>query len=301
MAYTWTELLDNIKVRSAMPTSQNTFTEARLLVIANDELRTTMLPFLQKVREAYYSYNDDRTISGAASYQLSTRAIGGKLEDACLINGTSRFDLARYYEDEQGDTGQPQGGTYGIILKRNDVYLLPASPSGWSTLRMSILLRPLQIVAQDSAAIVTAINTGTKTVTFTTVPSTWVNTQTFDIVQGKPHFDPIGIDLAAATVTTGASGTIVFTATLPTRLAVGDWVGLAGETPVIMLPLELHPMLAQACACQVLRSQRDLALLKEAEEKMKMMKAECLSLITPRIEQEGKKIVNRTGILRRGI
>ena len=254
-----------------MPTSQNTFTEARLLVIANDELRTTMLPFLQKVREAYYSYNDDRTIDGSSSYAISTRAIGGKLENASLVGGTDKQDLARYYEDELVDTAQPRDGANGFYLKRNDIYLLPVSPSGYTTLRMCILLRPLQIVAQDSAAVVTAINTGTKTVTFTTVPSTWATTNTFDIVQANPHFDPLGIDLAATTVTTGASGTIVFTATLPTRLAVGDWVGLAGQTPVIMLPLELHPMLAQACACQILRSQRDLELLKEAEAKMKLM------------------------------
>jgi len=300
MPYTWTELLDDIKVRGMIPTSQSTFTEARLLNLANAEMRTKILPLVDKVREAYYSFDVDTTINASGTYEISKRAVGGKLLNAALLNGNERLDLARYEEEEiQNYTEAPD--SYGFYFKGNQFILLPASPSNWSTLRQTILMRPNKLVKQSDAAQITAINTVTKVCTCGTVPSTWTTSSTFDMVQQNPHFDWLGIDLAITAITTGAAGTITFSAALPSRLAVGDWIGLVEETPVIQCPVELHPLLAQETSNTCLKAQNDLTGYRLGKEEAKMMREDILALINPRTQSEGKKLVNRTGILRRGL
>lgn len=298
MNQTWTELVDDIKVRGMIPTSQQTFTEARLLALANAELRSRMLPLISKVREGYYSYDLDTAINQSGIYDIPARAIGGKLENVCLYSASGeKKDLSRYWEDELSNlTESPESP--GFYIKRSQVFTLPKVPSGFSFLRQTYLLRPPTIIATEDGSQITGINTGTKTLTFDSVPSTFVTGARFDLVQGSPHFDTLGIDLVITAVT---STTVTFSATLPDRLAVGDWLSLAGESPVVQVPVELFPLLAQYVANTCLKSQTDLTAYKAGVEDAKEMKDGILGLISPRVEKEGKKVVNRTGILRRGL
>lgn len=301
MAWTWTELLDDIKVRGMIPTSQNTFTEARLLSLTNAELRSRVLPLVDKVREGFYSYDIDTTLNATGIYNINKRAVGGKILNAALIEGDQRYDLT-YYTEESLENYDAPLGDFGLYIKRSTQYLVPRVPQGWSTFRSTIMLRPAQIVAQTSAAQISSIDTVTGIITCSSVPSAWTTASVFDIVQAEPHFDTLSIDLAISAVTTGTSGTLTFTpANLNSRLAVGDWIGLAGETPVIQVPVELNPLLAQYVANICLKSQTDMTAYKIGVEDAKELKEGLLHLLTPRVQSEGKKIVNRTGILRRGL
>ena len=301
MAFTWTELLDDIKVRAMIPASQNTFTEARLLRIADAALRSKILPVLNKVDEDYYSYDVDTTIPSTGIIAVHSRAVGGALMEAALVNGDERYDLARYFE-RQITNYDAAPAEYGFFVKRSLVYLVPRQPAGFTTFRQTIMLRPPSFVAVTSAAQITAINTVTGVVTFSSVPSTWATSNTFDIVQAEPHFDTLGLSLAASAVTTGTGGTITFNASdLSSRLAVGDWVSLAGTTPVIQCPVELHPLLAQEAANICLRGQNDGSAYKLGTDEAERLKMEIIPLISPRVKAEGKKLVNRTGMLRRGL
>lgn len=301
MAQTWTELLDDLKVRGMIPTSQSTFTEARLLNIANATMRSKMLPLIDKVQEGYYSYDVDTALNATGQYNIHTRAVGGKLLDASLINGNDRLQLTRYFEEDLEEIDTPPGN-YGFYLKRSQIILVPRVPSGWTSLRQTFLLRPPQIIATTSGAQISAINTGTGVVTCSSVPSSWTTSNLFDMVQAEAHFDTLAIDLPISAITTGTSGTLTFAAaSLPSRLAVGDWIGLAGQSPVVQMPVELFPLLAQECANVTLRGQTDLTAYNLGVEEAKRLKEEILSLITPRVQNEGKKIVNRTGLLRRGM
>lgn len=300
MAWTWTELLDDIKVRGMIPTSQSTYTAARLLSIANAALRSKLLPLILSARENYYSYDIDTAVNATGVYDIHTRAIGGKIDNVALIDGTGRLDLPLLSEEELTDYGTSPTPDPGFYVKRSQIVVVPASAGGYPYLRQTIFLRPPTIVAQSSAAQITAINTVTKVVTFTDVPSAWTTANLFDMVQAIPHFDTLGIDLVATAVVTGALGTVTFSAAISSRLAVGDWVSLAGETPVIQVPVELNPLLAQEAANECLKNGADPEAYKIGLEEVKILRQAAIPLLTPRVERAGKKLVNRTGILRRG-
>lgn len=300
MAYTHTELLDELKVRGMIPTANSTFTTARFLAGINSTMRVKILPLVLKFRESFYSYDQDFSISSTGEYVIPSRAIAAKLDNVALINSTQRQDLNLYFEDELQDTDTSPDNKPGFTVKRSSIWLIPKSGSGFSTLRMTFFIRPAEVVAQSSAAQITTIDTATKTLTFAsgTIPSTWTTSQLFELVQQNPHFDTLGYDLVVTSVT---ATTMVFSATLPTRLAVGDWVGLTGQTPVIQCPVELQPLLAQEVANYCLRGQGDGTAYKHGVEEAKMIREDIKGMFTPRIEREGKKLTNRTGILRRGL
>lgn len=299
--YTWTQLEDDIKVKGMIPTSQNTFTEDRLLAITNNVLLAKLLPNILKARESYYSYDIDTAINATGVYDIHTRAVGAKLDNLALISSNTRLDLVMYLEDELTDITQPPDGKPGFFIKRNQFTILPTNGNGWSYVRQTIFLRPPRIIANADGAQVTAINTSTKVVTFTTVPSTWTASNIFDIVQGAPHFDTLAIDQTISAITTGSGGTLTFVSALPSRLAVGDWISLAGETPVIQVPVEFNSLLSQYAANECLKNGSDPKAYETGVADAKELLEGLMSLITPRVEREGKVLVNRTGMLRRGL
>jgi len=299
MGYTFDDILDEVKLRGMVPTSQNTFTPARFQKLFDSEIRTHILPMMLKLRENYFSYDDDRT-AAAGGLAISTRAIGGKVQNVALIDGTSRLDLPWISEEEQSDTDESPVSRPGAYIKGNSLYVKPATSHGFPTVRMSIFLRHGSVVPESEAAQITAINTGTKTLSFTsgTIPSTWTTSNTFDLIQSNPQFDTLAIDQSITSVT---STSIIFSSTLPTRLAVGDWVALAGETPIIQLPVELHSYLAQLVANQCLKNSPHTKAYEAGLAEIKEMGKNIINLFSPRIEKEGKSIKNRTGMLRRGL
>lgn len=282
-----------------IPTSQNTFTEARLQAIANAAMRTKIVPLVNKVQENYYSYDSDTAINATGIYPINKRASGAKLEDVVLISGNQRLATEEYDESELTDyTLAPDD--QGFYIKRNTIFTLPTVPAA-AYLRQSFIMRPNSFVPEDEAAQITSINTGTKTVTCTTVPSSWTTASILDIVQANPNFDWLAIDQVITAITTGASGTITFSSTLPTSLIVGDWVSLATETPVIQCPVEFHSLLAQEAANICLRGQTDTEALKAGIDEAKLLSESLSEMLSPRVEKKGKIVVNRTGMLRRGL
>lgn len=280
-----------------MPTSQNTFTTAKILSLGYDELLYYLMPKISSMREYFYAYDVEEDINATGIYDVPTRAMGGALVNLALLKDNSRYDLDWITEEGLGRTNETPLGKPGAYIKRNQIYLVPPTGTGYDTIRKTILLRPGRFIATSAAAQITAINTGTNTLTFAsgTIPSTFTTSESFDIIQQNPHFDHLAIDQTASTIT---STTIVFSS-LPSRLAVGDWVTLAEESPIIQAPVELQPLLEIKTASTILRSQGDSPAMKAMDEEIKKIEEVVFKIFTPRVQKEGKKIVNRTGILRR--
>lgn len=295
MAYTTTEFIANVKTRGSIPTSQVTYTEAKILSLGDDEIRTYINPMLIKSREYYLSYDIDTTVNSTGIYDISSRAVGSNIINAALLDGTSRLDLAWLTEDELQNTDKPPFGIPGGYLKRNQFIIKPATDHGYSTLRLTINLRQGNMVATTSAAQITAINTGTNTLTFTSLPSTFTTAQTYDIIQANPHFDTLNIDLTCSSVTS----TTMVMSSLSSRLAVGDWVSLANYTPIPQIPYDLAPLLEQKVSCSILRTLDDIEGYKLAMEELARMEKAVTPIYTPRFENEGKKITLRNRLLRR--
>ena len=243
MAWTTDALIANIKRRAAVPTAQNTYQNADFLDLIRDELFTYIVPMVCELRENFYFYDVDFTIASYSGvYDIPTRAVGAKIVNMRLIAGDREEDIDWIDDDSIDNVEGFPNGDIGAWIKRNQLITVPRTVTGWTTLRMSVLLRPGEPVLASSADVITGISGSV--VTGTTIPSTWSTSNTFELIQANPHFDSLGIALSASAVSTGASGTVTLSTAPSSRLAVGDYIALNGQSPIVQAPEVCFPLLS---------------------------------------------------------
>ncbi|HNF59260.1 MAG TPA: hypothetical protein PLN89_06780 [Elusimicrobiota bacterium] len=306
--YTVNGLLSSIKRRGMIPASSFTFTDDQLTAFLNDELLSRLVPAIKSVREEFFvNVNDVALVSGQQAYDLPSRAIGVQLRDLSLVDSAGKESyLARIDPSFMKEAGVVQlpYNVMGYYWQGNKVMLYPIPSSTVYSLRQRYERRPSDLVATTQCAKIASINTGTKTVTTvdpavdTTVgnPSTlWTTANVLDLVQGVPPFNAWADSQA---VTTVASNSITFTNALPTGLAVGDWVSLAGQSPVAQIPYEGFMTLAELGLARVMEAMDDVSPsgAPMARQQAETMLQEFLKLISPRTAGTPQKVVDRHGI-----
>lgn len=285
MAFNTTRLLDQITLKGCLPTGR--FQDDELLALAYDVMLSELVPDIIKIRQEYYVRPADTAIvADQEAYEIESRAIGGTLRNLKLVVGSDIKDLVRV-DPEKIDRVQSGDPQY-FYVQGNSVILFPKPSTATGSLRQSFFMRPSKFVTVASCAAITAINTTTKTVSVT-IPTGWSTSSTFDLVKGRAHYDILDYDLTATSV---AGGAITFTDTLPSTLAVGDYVCLAEESCFPYMPPEGHPALIQATVAAALETIGHPAAEKEAA-KAKMMKENFWRLQAVRVQGAEKSLNTR--------
>lgn len=297
-------LIADVKRRASVPENQNTFQEADFLAFANEELDIGIIPHVLSFHEEYFVYTELVPIEAAVQrYQIPERAVGSKLRDLSYVDASGNiFEMTRINSDDissyQGSYSVASHTTF--YVEGSDIVLLPTvSSSPVGSLRFSYYLRPNEMVSEDRVAIITNINTITGEVTVATVPDNITVADTLDLIQTRSPHKSLSIDIVPTALNTV---TKVFTfdpADLPSRLAVGDQLALAGETIVPQVPSDLHSMLAQRVAARCLESLGDTQGITLANTKLAEMEQKTGTLLENRVEGAIQKIVNRHSTLRR--
>lgn len=287
MAYTTAKLLAGIARRSFAPTGQVTYSTTELLEMADEELKTLILPSIMKVREEFFVFRKDYAITASKSdYSIPARSIGMVIREVQIVNSAGSATDLRRIEPEQV-LSYSEGSPNSFYLKNNQICLYPTPASTTDTLRVSFFLRPGELITVADSGVISAINTGTNTVTVTTIPSTFVTGDTFDFVKKDGAHEYIDIEY----VSTLVSGTDIQFSALPSTLAVGDYICLTGYSPLVQLPPDYQPILAQAVAVQVLESMNQTGSEKAAQKLMALLKT-AEELITPRVQGEDRVVLH---------
>jgi hypothetical protein len=292
--YTTTALLASVRRRGLLPpTADETLTTEDYLEFANDELISTVVPLVLSTREEYFVVDADiTTVPNQAEYDIPDRALGMKLRDVRVANGSGRYlELPRLEPERVNDYAQLANGVSGYFLKANQVVLVP-TPTSATTLRVSYYRRPNRLVTTDAVLPVTGRTSSTAATYAGTPPTTFTSGTSVDVIKHAPGFDSF---LDGGVINTPSGGTVTFTTgTLPTTVTAGDYVCLAGETPIPQIPPELHPFLAQRVlvrALEALGSQKQAV----AEATAERMRVAALEFLTPRADGSSRIIVNRHG------
>lgn len=280
---TSSEIIASALLRSGFPTD-NYFTDPEMLTIINDEMRLVINPLVMKLQEEYFLQDKDYTISSGGSYRLPKRTLGNKIRDVKLFDNGEYVNLQRLFEEDR------YKGQQGYYLNRNSLTLSSDLTSG--TLRVTYFLTPSRIVLPSSCAQIASIDSATQ-VTVSALPSSFSLTTAVDLVQSDGQYDLLEIDKTI----TGIAGTTVTFADLPTDLAVGDYICLAGQSPVPVIPVDLHPVLVQAVLCTCLGSKKDKAY-KDEMQKLDKQIFTLSEMLQPRVES-GDVFIMGQGLLSR--
>lgn len=286
MSYTSADLIQAIERKSFAPANQSTFSTAEILAIADEETQSLILPAIMSVREEFFVTQSNIAITANQSaYDIPTRAIGLIVREVQLVNSSGSYrDIPRIEpEDVRGSqTGSPSA----FYMKGNSIVLYPTPSTTQDTLRVSYFIAPGSLVETSASAIVSAINTSTNVVTVATIPSAWVTGNVFDFISAKGGQEYKGTDLTS-TLVSGAD--ITFTS-LPSSLAVGDYVSIADTSPLVQLPPNFRPVLAQAAAARILQSMNQPGADDAARQLDKLMQA-AIQMITPRVIGEDRVLL----------
>ena len=273
-----TSLINKVKLWAAVPSSQPAFSVANLLVLMTDELRTNIAPLLMSCMEEFYVVYQDFTISSSTtSFNIPARAIGLKLRDVKIVDGSgTETDVPRINPDHS------QSHNFGFYMRGNKIFFL--SPGDYATysLRLYYYTRPSTLIETTAAATITTV--GTDTLVVSSVPSTWTSPMTVDVVQATSPYGLIG-----TSVTSTWTGT-TFTLSVPADTAVGDYICIQEESPVPFLPEEWHSLLTQAVVIRVMEALLDKKGLEVSLRRFDDMKQKAFDIISPRIDGELARI-----------
>lgn len=289
--YTTTDFLTSVRMRGSIPTStssSNVNNTTNLLSMGTEELHIKLLPLIMSIREEFYVTSKDYSITAnQATYALPSRASGMVVRDIQIVDGSSIYSLRPIDPDLISTTST--GSVDGYYFQHNNIVLYPTPGSTSGTLRVRYFARPSRLAATSACAQISAIDTGTNTVTVAAVPSSWSTSTPLDFIKATaPYYNP-AVD---QTPTNVAATTITFSS-LPSDIAVGDWLALAEYTPIPQIPHEFQPLLAQMTVVKALEAIGDQGGAKAAKADLDLIQANALQLITPRSHSDPRKVIGR--------
>lgn len=303
MSFLSTDLITSIKRSASVPTAQTVFQESDFLQMADNEIRSKLVPLVLKTMEELWVRQVDYSIvANQSGYLIPTRAIASALRDVQIIdknNDQNRIELPRLSPDNLYSS---YSGNYyftvqksGFYLQGNQVILYPTPTQANNILRLSYYCRPNSLVDPTACAQVTAINTSLNQITVSALPSTISTTTPLDFVKANPGFECSAIDQ----MPTNVAGTVLtFGSSLPADLSVGDYLCLAGQSCVVQVPVELQPLLIQYVVVRVLSSQGDAQALQAAVQELTKLEENALLLISPRVAGQAKRVTNGRSVSR---
>jgi len=296
-------LIDSIKRRVTVPTSQVTFEDIDFLALANEEIQIGLLPIILQMHEEYLVYPQNiPLVGGQNAYVIPYRAIGQKLRTIFFqdIQG-NLFDMSRILLDDVPFYRRRGANNFYNMyyVQGNTVNMVPdVSPSVVGSLATTYYLRPNQLVTSDRIATITAVDFTSGNITVNQVPSILSVTATCDFLETTGGHRLRAMDKLPLSLNSGTN-IIQFTPSdIPSDLVVGDIIALSGECYIPQIPDELHSILAERVAARCMEAQGDMGGLQASNTKIQEMEMKSGTLISNRMEGNVMKVVNLRGLLR---
>jgi hypothetical protein len=281
--YTSDYSLAAVRRRGLIPTAGK-LTETDLLGFLNDATQDFIVPILMSVREGFLLATEDTAlVSGQTDYAMPPRASAERLYRVLLV--ASNGDETALDRVETARKASQQG----FELVDNTIALLDP-PSGYASLRIEYFRMPNRLVALTSACKVTA-KTST-TVTVDDIPATFTTSEPLDFISGVAGFRWRAIDKTPTAVDQVTNILTFASGDVPSSLAVGDFIALAGETPIMQIPQTLHPLAHQAACCMALEALGD-GKLGTAMKTLDATQKRLVPTLATRVPGAPRVIINR--------
>ena len=141
-----------------------------------------------------------------------------------------------------------------------------------------------------SAAQVTGVSGSI--VSLNQIPTGYAGTTKVDLIKNGGLNDIVEFDKVIQSVDVNNSS-ITLTTAPDVDIEVGDWVSLAGTSPVANIPEDFYPLLEQRTVCKLLEALGD-PKAQYSQQKADELEKYLIATIVPRIEEEEPLIVQHT-------
>ena len=298
--YNTEQLIDSIKRRCSVPTSQLTYTDEDFVLLANDELQGEVVPLIMSTRDEYFVDYIDVNTDSSGIIPIPSQAVGAKLRTVAYVQQTSPLlliNLPLLNLDVVAGVGANfiNGLTFtGFYIQDNNICLYPNSsvPTG-TQVRIYFYRRSFVLAQPSQYGQIVSIDTGTNTVVLDKLPNDWEVGDKINALSQDPNFK---ITLDESEITTISSPSIVLTTV--EGLSVGDYITLQGYSAIPQIPVEAHAYLAQLTAAKALEGLGDRDGMAAALKKAESLKDNLLIMTSQRVDGSPKKVINPNGGVR---
>lgn len=307
MILTTDDILTSIKTRGLVPTGEPTFSDTNFIQLMNEEIGLTIVPDILSVREDFFLQKSSITISGSVSlYPIPQRALGNVLKKVFYVDGSgNRYEIPRrQIVDLVFTNATTEGQPAGYMMQGDYIKIMPMPASGSGTLEVWYFERPNRLVATSSCTKITAVSSVGGTTTFTVdtdLSASWSTANTLDFVNYQSPYILWSKDVALTAVTSStvavATASVYDESSTSVLPGVGDYICLAGQSNIPMIPEEFHPIIAQTVVARSMEALGDLQKLQAVNGKLQEMRQAAISMIANRVEAEPVHILNRSSIL----
>jgi len=302
MAYTTDEAVTSVQVGAMIPTASDTITADVILGFGDEERASVIDPWRRKILGAEYDVTSESQslVSGTATYRIPWRASGASLHSVSFVDSNGdEWPCSRVPLEDAGAYVEGAGyhweGQYGYAIEGDFVRVLPTPTTSSGTLKLRYVRRPSRMVLASAAMLITAAPTATY---LGSKPATILTTTPVDIVQAKPNFDIFAPSRTPTSVVANTS--VTFAANPSSEAAIGDYIALAGETPIIQLPVELHPVLLALMMGRALEATGDRAGMRDCYDRALSRLSKLEPLFRERVGNARRYAVDRSSMLRGG-
>lgn len=299
MARTTAEFLEGLKGRGVVPASQPLLSAADFFRHADNVIAGTLVPLIESCRGDFFvTTTDVALVDKQASYAIPGRSYARGLRDLKWkdTSDNSKRNLILIPMEKEHEYSTDSGDPSAFFFMGDDIVLrpIPKNPGATEVLEFWYSLWPNRLCAVGDAAQVSSVSGGT--ITCVSVPATMLPGVKCDLIKGVQGNKTVALDIA---ITSVAGNQVTFTSTdVPSGIVAGDWIALAGCSPVLQLPDACLSYLETAVCERVMQIIGDLEaasalriVLKDEERAIKM-------LLEPRVVGEGKIFVNHQLIKR---
>lgn len=312
--YTTTALLSAIKRKAFLPQNPS-LTDPELLTIADEEMRSVVIPAFLSVREDYYVEQADIAITpNVQTINAMTDSLSSTIVSVSMKHDTTgrvwplpRVTLAGI----DAYAGRSAEWPSAYALQGDDIVLLPMPTGSGYSVRVRYERLPPRLVATTEGFQPTDVDSTTGVITGN-VPLAWAIGSRLSGWHSQPPFAASFIDARVTSSTAGVSVTVdtplsgdlddvVYNGAAPSeRRDYPDYICLWNETCVVPLPDSWHPALVCAAAAAVLKNigSETQAATMVAERDTKLMAL--IKLQSNRIRKQPLVPFNRESPLRMG-
>lgn len=298
--YNTEKLIENIKRRCSVPTSQLTYTDEDFSLLANDELQGEVVPLIMSTRDEYFVDYVDVNSDSTGIIPIPPQAVGAKLRTVSYVqqsNPLLLINLPLLNLDVVAGVGANfiNGLTFtGFYLQDNSICLYPNTSVPQGTLiRIYYYRRSLMLTPPSQYGQIVSIDRNTNTVVLNNMPQNWEVGTEINAVSQDPNFR---ITLHSAEITTISAPSIVLTTV--EGLNVGDYISEYGYSAIPQIPVEAHAYLAQLTAAKALEGLGDANGMKVALDKAEALKKNILIMTSQRVDGSPKKLIAPNGGVR---
>lgn len=319
--YTTALLIQSAELRSGVPVIQPLFKASEFLLLADKIMVDKVIPMIRARRKQHFLTSADQTTTTATAYTIPSEAMDRGLHNVSMLDSQG-YEYALVPVDFDTEIGDVWGWWHNVTASNSSVrrayyvrgdqlHLWPASVAG-ETLRLHYERLPNRLCRSGTytypdstespeAVQVVSVNTSTGAITCTTsaVPSTITTSTPVCVVSATPGFP---LKIALSSNPTAVTSSIVtlgsdIAAVAAAGIVAGDWLCLAGDSPIVQLPIEAHSVLEQALACKLLEAISDSEGLLAAKDDLKFIIQNYEESFPLRVEQAPKKVYGGESVL----